>query len=139
MKLLLVEYAALDRFHRAVLFPFVQGYARSAGITTRWLRFAVRAAAGPDEKDRAALDAVVRDFAPDQILYDRDLERDDLALDALLGRDDPAVRGSGLFENVIPTTSTSPPTRRPGSWSPCPSCSSARNAPTTARFHPVPS
>ena len=120
MKLLLVEYAALDRFHRAVLFPFIQGYARSAGIETRWLRFAVRAAAGPGEADRAALESVIRDFAPDLTLFDADVDLDNRPLDALLGRDDPAVRGPGLFENVTPDYGYEPANRAARELEPLP-------------------
>jgi hypothetical protein len=38
---LLVEFAAIGRFHRALEFPFVQGHWRVQGIRTKWLRFAL--------------------------------------------------------------------------------------------------
>jgi hypothetical protein len=38
---LLVEFAAIGRFHRALEFPFVLGLWRAQGIRTRWLRFAL--------------------------------------------------------------------------------------------------
>ena len=39
----LVEFAATDRFHRKVSFPYVAGWLRGAGVATRWLRFGVAA------------------------------------------------------------------------------------------------
>ena len=38
---LLVEFAAVGRFHRALEFPFVQGHLRAQGVPTQWLRFAL--------------------------------------------------------------------------------------------------
>lgn len=145
-RLLLVEFAATDRFHRALLFPFVLGYARAAGCPARWLRFGVPAAASAGRadagvplprEDEARLRAAARDFRPDLVLFHltpsrgvrraaaaggrpelavltdggtgagraADVPRIDLArtpLDAVLGRRDPAVHGTGLFENVEP-------------------------------------
>lgn len=77
-RLLLVEFAASDRFHRAVLFPFVQGWARGAGLECRWLRYGVPAAAQADSAaggvalagaERAELADRVRGFGPDLILF----------------------------------------------------------------------
>jgi len=77
-RLLLVEFAATDRFHRALLFPFVLGYARAAGRAARWLRFGVPAAAragGRDEgvplsgADEARLRGTARVFDPDLVLF----------------------------------------------------------------------
>lgn len=42
-RLLLVELAAVDRFHRGLLFPYLHGFATENGVPTRWLRFGVRA------------------------------------------------------------------------------------------------
>ena len=77
-RLLLVEFAATDRFHRALLFPFVLGYARALRRPARWLRFGVPAAAQAAEsgagvplsrRDRATLRAVVREHRPDLVLF----------------------------------------------------------------------
>ncbi|MDI7268820.1 MAG: hypothetical protein QME96_12585, partial [Myxococcota bacterium] len=77
-RLLLVEFAATDRFHRALLFPFVLGFARGAGRTARWLRFGVPAAAQAGEagvgvplspQDETTLRGVVRAFRPDLVLF----------------------------------------------------------------------
>jgi hypothetical protein len=43
-EVLLVEFAATDRFHRAVRFPYVFGALRRLAVSTRWLRYAVPAA-----------------------------------------------------------------------------------------------
>ncbi|MBN1772434.1 MAG: hypothetical protein JXB32_14285 [Deltaproteobacteria bacterium] len=145
-RLLLVEFAATDRFHRALLFPFVLGYARSAGRPARWLRFGVPAAAPAGvegggvplpREDEARLRAAARAFRPDLVLFNMtpspgvrraaaaagrteeavltdggtgaadtgDVPQLDLArtsLDAVLGRRDAAVQGTGLFQNVEP-------------------------------------
>lgn len=42
-RVLLVEVVAQQRLHRAIAFPFVQGYLRSRGVPARWIRFAVPA------------------------------------------------------------------------------------------------
>jgi hypothetical protein len=79
-RLLLVEFAATDRFHRALLFPFLLGYARAAGRPARWLRFGVPAAAPASagepgvplsREDEARLRAAVRAFRPDLVLFNR--------------------------------------------------------------------
>ena len=145
-RLLLVEFAATDRFHRALLFPFVLGYARAAGRPARWLRFGVPAAAQAGgagdgvplpRGDEARLRAEVRAFRPDLVLFNMtpstgvrraavaaghtelavltdggtgaadigDVPQLDLGrtpLDAVLGRRDAAVHGTGLFQNVEP-------------------------------------
>lgn len=41
--LLLVEFAVMQRFHRAISFPFLQGRARGAHIPCTWIRFGVPA------------------------------------------------------------------------------------------------
>ena len=41
---LLVEFAATDRFHRSVRFPYLFGALRRAGVPGRWLRYGVPAA-----------------------------------------------------------------------------------------------
>jgi pyruvate-formate lyase-activating enzyme len=127
-RLLLVEFAAVDRFHRAILFPFVQGYARTVGWQVRWLRHGVRATARegeaeggvglpPDERD--ALRSEAREYRPELVLFNLDpssevraaaaagggrlaVLSDRQPLDELLGRSDPWVRGAGLFQNVVP-------------------------------------
>ena len=77
-RLLLVEFAATDRFHRALLFPFVLGYARAVGRAARWLRFGVPAAARAGSRDEgvplsgadeARLRETVRAFRPDLVLF----------------------------------------------------------------------
>jgi hypothetical protein len=42
-RLLLVEFIAVDGMHRAFYYPFVQGWLRRQGVTTRWLRFGLAA------------------------------------------------------------------------------------------------
>lgn len=147
-RLLLVEFAATDRFHRAILFPFVLGCARAAGRPARWLRFGVPAAAQAGEagagvplvrEDEATLRAVVREFRPGLVLFNMlpspgvriaaaaaggaslgvltdggagqahteggEVARFDLTrtpLDEILGLRDASVRGTGLFQNVVP-------------------------------------
>lgn len=79
-RLLLVEFAATDRFHRALLFPFVLAYARARGRAARWLRFGVPAAAraaGEGEgvplsrADETRLREAARAFRPDLVLFHR--------------------------------------------------------------------
>ncbi|MFH1532219.1 MAG: hypothetical protein ABIK09_15950 [Pseudomonadota bacterium] len=43
--LLLIEFAVIERFHRAVEFPYLLGQARARGVPARWVRFGVHAAA----------------------------------------------------------------------------------------------
>ena len=45
VRLLLIEFAVTESFHRAVEFPFLYGLARARGLTARWIRFGVSAAA----------------------------------------------------------------------------------------------
>lgn len=43
VSVLLVEFAATDRFHRKGSFPYFQGWLKSQGVPVRWLRFGVAA------------------------------------------------------------------------------------------------
>ncbi len=70
---LLVEIIVSDQFPRAVTFPFIQGFLRERGVTTRWLRFgspqAVRARPGESgiplpPGDLEALAGLIRAGAP---------------------------------------------------------------------------
>jgi len=45
MPLLLIEFAVIESFHRAVEFPFLYGLAKARGVPARWVRFGVSAAA----------------------------------------------------------------------------------------------
>jgi hypothetical protein len=72
-RLLLVELAAVDRFHRSSVFPFMKGFATDAGVPVQWLRFGVRAATryerredgiGLDDDDLASLRCEVARFSP---------------------------------------------------------------------------
>ena len=38
LRTLLIEFAATDRFHRAVPYPYLVGMAREAGAEVRWFR-----------------------------------------------------------------------------------------------------
>lgn len=61
-RLMLVEVAATDRFHRAVAFPYLLGRARAAGVQAAWWRYAVPAHTGatrPALLDEGALNALV--------------------------------------------------------------------------------
>ena len=42
-RLLLIEFAVIESFHRAVEFPFILGLAKARGVSARWLRFGVPA------------------------------------------------------------------------------------------------
>ncbi|RME23995.1 MAG: hypothetical protein D6806_10290, partial [Deltaproteobacteria bacterium] len=42
-KVVLVEFAAVDRFHRAIAFPFIKGALQDNGVECLWLRFGVEA------------------------------------------------------------------------------------------------
>ncbi len=129
---MLVEFAALDRFHRAIMFPFIKGYAESSGITTRWLRFAIPASSAFLQKtagvalsasDRQKLSFVVRDFRPDAVFLSQtpseeiheSLKAAEPSIRILnlgkgtdtewmeeLGRNDPSLRESQLMETIIP-------------------------------------
>lgn len=79
-RLLLVEFITVDRFHRALSFPFVKGWAQRQGIATSWLRFALRAsvqfeqgssgiALGAAERDTLARELL--DTRPTHVLFDR--------------------------------------------------------------------
>lgn len=52
--LLLVEFAVMHRFHRAVSFPFLQGRARRAQIPCTWVRFGVPAESQAEEHESGA-------------------------------------------------------------------------------------
>ncbi len=43
MHVLLLEFAAIGRFHREVQFPFVKGFLLSRGVEVRWVRFGIEA------------------------------------------------------------------------------------------------
>lgn len=49
--LLLIEFAVIERFHRGVEFPYLQGQAKARGIPVRWVRFGVHAAAEVSDRD----------------------------------------------------------------------------------------
>jgi len=76
-RLLLVEFAVIDRFHRAREFPVVQGLARRDGLKSLWVRFAVAAgsrrlgaaagAALPPE-DEARLRRLAGAFQPSHVI-----------------------------------------------------------------------
>ena len=79
-RLLLVEFAVIDRFHRATEFPRLQGRARQEGLECRWLRVAVPPdvlhnlgtdGAGLPPEDRAALRDFILGFDPTHILFSR--------------------------------------------------------------------
>ena len=75
--LLLVEFTTVDRLHCAISFPYINGVARAAGLQTRWLRFAMKAAATMgqrvgvplEEDDLAALAAAADELAPGWVLF----------------------------------------------------------------------
>ena len=46
--LLLIEFAVIERFHRAVEFPYLFGAAKARGVPARWIRFGVHASAAFD-------------------------------------------------------------------------------------------
>lgn len=50
-RVLLVEFAAFDRFHRGIALPFLQRMVRDAGLQARWLRYGVRAATREAQKE----------------------------------------------------------------------------------------
>lgn len=77
-RVLLIEFAAVDRFHRALSFPYLLGFLRARGVAARWLRLGVRAAVqyvrhergvGLDEADAAALVEAARAFAPTDLVF----------------------------------------------------------------------
>lgn len=79
-RVLLVEFMAVDRFHRALEFPFVKGYLRSRGVEVRWLRLglparwrALRAEQDidPDRQDRQRLVDVARQESTSHVLFNQ--------------------------------------------------------------------
>ncbi len=75
---LLVEFAAVGRFHRALEFPFVQGHWRAQGVQTKWLRFALPpdwrarnqdAGLRLDESELGRLLAIMRAQATTHVLF----------------------------------------------------------------------
>ncbi len=79
-RLLLVEFAATDRFHRAVEYPYFHGLARALGFSSRWLRFGVRAGVrfehgdlgiGLEAAERQQLVDVATDHAATVVIYSR--------------------------------------------------------------------
>lgn len=76
--LLLVEFAASDRFHRAVAFPFLHGLARSKGIASRWLRFGLKAARAMNQQgqgivlndsDKGRLHEAIATYRPRLVIF----------------------------------------------------------------------
>lgn len=79
-RLLLVEFSALDRFHRATTFPFLKGWCRGLGVPVSWLRFGVRASrqferretgVGLAAGDLRTLLRVLDEARPTHVLFDR--------------------------------------------------------------------
>lgn len=77
-KLLLIEFAPVNRFHRAVSYPRFLGFARASSVEARWLRLgvhvAVRYVSGDDgitveEPSLRRLNAAVSEFAPSHLLF----------------------------------------------------------------------
>jgi len=77
-RLLLVEFTTVDRFHCAIMFPYLKGAAMAAGCETRWLRFAMKASATMEQDgagvpleraDLEALRAAVDDLQADRVLF----------------------------------------------------------------------
>lgn len=77
---LLLEFIAAGQFQRGVILPFVHGFLRSRDVSSRWLRFGLKAArktgdGGPgfewDGQDRDALMAAIRSSPPTHILVNR--------------------------------------------------------------------
>lgn len=75
---LLVEFAAVDRFHRGVYFPYLLGGLRTAGVAARWIRFGVQAQTrfvrgedgiGLDEKEQATLFKLVQEHQPERVVF----------------------------------------------------------------------
>lgn len=76
----LIEFASVDRFHRATWMPFVRGMLEAAGVEATWVRFGLRAAearACPDgsitlaEEDVASVCEHVRRFRPTHVLFNQ--------------------------------------------------------------------
>ncbi len=74
----LVEFAATDRFHRRASFPYVHGWLKHLGVPVRWLRFGVGAARrfergeeglGLSEAEWGTLSGVVAEVAASHVLF----------------------------------------------------------------------
>lgn len=74
-RLLLVEFAVVDRFHRAVLFPYLRSYTEGAGLTTRWVQFGLTATEGwrrgasLSSQDAETLQELIEDFRPSLLIF----------------------------------------------------------------------
>ncbi|MBM4386765.1 MAG: hypothetical protein FJ088_03440, partial [Deltaproteobacteria bacterium] len=77
-RLLLIEFITVDRFHRAISFPFVKGYLKLNGIPAHWVRFAMRASVqfeknesgvGLNAEDIGSLKETLRKFEPSHVLF----------------------------------------------------------------------
>ncbi|MFW5878633.1 MAG: hypothetical protein ACOCVR_02340, partial [Myxococcota bacterium] len=75
--LLLIELAAVDRFHRAICYPYLFGFAKRAGIPVRWLRFGMKAArqlemnetgVGLTKDESRALSRALEEMGPSHVL-----------------------------------------------------------------------
>ncbi len=73
-----MEFAVVNRFHRAMAFPRVQGFARRRGARVRWLRFAVPAddslrlgcdGASLLPEDQTVLRGWIRRFDPTHLIF----------------------------------------------------------------------
>jgi hypothetical protein len=83
-RLLLVEFLSADRYsqYRSELFPFVQGFARAAGVPVRWLAFGYDPAVLPTSRyrmalapeDTAQLLTALRETAPTHVLLNEELD-----------------------------------------------------------------
>ena len=152
-RVLLVEFAVAERFHRAIAFPFLFGWAKERGLPIRWLRFGVgpKAAEGPSggvelgAEDTDSLRQALEAWAPEAIVFsampsapllsaldaalgaaslhcslssaarpaagERSVELLDprtAAFDTLVGLDEPAIRGVGIFQRASPDWSYEP-------------------------------
>lgn len=77
-KLLLIEFAAINRFHRAATYPRFLGFAKAASVESRWLRLGVHVAVrymkaedGIDMSEPAyrRLDAVIKALSPSHVVF----------------------------------------------------------------------
>ncbi len=75
---LLIEFAVVNRFHRAVAFPFIQGGKRARGTPCTWIRFGVPADVRYDVGETGVgllpaevetLTNIARDLAPTDIVF----------------------------------------------------------------------
>ena len=87
-RVLLVELIAVDRFHRSIEFPFVQGYYRSHGLETRSVRIGLPAVwrsreEGWPAEDVSRLVDLAAAAPPTHVLFN--LAPDERLLDALRG------------------------------------------------------